>query len=471
MSYGKYPVQPVFIVDDEQNSVASMEINLLSKGIDNFISCHDSRQVLSILETNDVSVMLLDLMMPFVSGEQILGEVAKRYPHIPVIVVTGNDSTDKAVACVQGGAFDFVVKPFEMERLLPSLNRAFEVYRLRRENRMLADQLCADKLRNPKAFAAIKTQNAGMMALFRYCEAIAEGQQPVLITGETGTGKELFAAALHRLRKKSGEFVVVNVAGLDDQTFSDALFGHVKGAYTGADRDRAGMVSKAEGGTIFLDEIGDLGEQAQIKLLRFLENREYFPLGADSPRVSNARVVVATNKAVGQAIEQGRFRQDLFFRLSTHHVHLPPLRERRDDIPLLLDSFNEMAAAEFGKTKPFLTPEAVLFLKGQPFPGNVRELKAIVYDAVGSNNGSKLEVNAFLQRRTDEQELRASPWSSSTYRDAWVETLQSLPTLKEASRSLIAEALRRTGNNQSHAATMLGITPQALSQRLKRDQE
>lgn len=471
MISGKYPAQPVFIIDDEQNSIASMEINLLSKGIDNFISCHDSREVLDILEKQDVSVMLLDLMMPFVSGEQILGEVARMYPHIPVIVVTGDDSTDKAVACMQAGAFDFVVKPFEMDRLLPSLNRAIEVYRLRHENRMLADQLRSDKLRNPEAFAAIKTQNAGMISLFKYCEAIAEGQQPVLITGETGVGKELFAAALHRLRKGSGGYVVVNVAGLDDHTFSDALFGHVKGAYTGADRDRAGMISRAEGGTIFLDEIGDLGEQAQIKLLRFLENREYFPLGSDSARISSARVVVATNKAVGQAIEQRRFRQDLFFRLSTHHVHIPPLRERRDDIPLLVDAFIEMAAAEFGKAKPSLTPESLLFLQALQFPGNVRELKAIVYDAVGSASGQKLNVNVFLKKHRDEPEFGDSFRNSSPDREAWAESLYPLPTLKEASRSLIAEALRRTGNNQSNAAAMLGITPQALSQRLKRDQD
>ena len=239
------------------------------------------------------------------------------------------------------------------------------------------------------AFAEIVTQNPTMHALFRYVEAIARSPQPVLITGETGTGKELMARAVHRLAAPRGDFVAVNVAGLDDQVFSDTLFGHTRGAFTGADRPREGLITRAEDGTLFLDEIGDLAAVSQVKLLRLLQEGTYYPLGADRPRQSRARVVVATNRDVVQDVQAGTFRKDLYYRLRAHHVQLPPLRARRDDLALLVTHC--LAKAATALHKPVPTPPLALYqlLHTYTFPGNVRELEAMVFDAVARHQGGQ----------------------------------------------------------------------------------
>jgi len=218
-----HPPHPVLLVDDEAHTLASFDIALRSHGINNTIRCQDSREVAAILAREPVEIILLDLMMPHVSGQELLQEISLRHPEIPVIVVTGVNEVETAVQCIQAGAFDYVLKPVEIERLLPGIRRALEVRNLRRENSRLANSLLTGELAHPELFAQIITRNERMNALFRYCEAIAEGQQPVLITGETGVGKERFARAIHDLSGRRGEYVVVNVAGLDDQTPCSAM--------------------------------------------------------------------------------------------------------------------------------------------------------------------------------------------------------------------------------------------------------
>lgn len=465
-----YPSHPILLVDDEPFSLASFDLSLKSHGIDHAIRCQDSREVMAILAARDVEILLLDLTMPHVSGLEILAQVAKEYPEIPVIVVTGVNEVKTAVECMRQGAFDYVLKPVEVERLLPSVKRALEVRHLRRQNSNLTRSLLADALAHPEAFHPIITRSCKMEALFRYSEAIAEGQQPVLIGGETGVGKELFARALHRLSGRKGAFVAVNVAGLDDSVFSDTLFGHARGAFTGADRPRPGLVEKAAGGTLFLDEIGDLSDTSQVKLLRFLEQREYLPLGSDMAKSSDARVLVATHVDLAARLAAGRFRSDLYYRFRTHRLQLPPLRERREDLPLLLDHFLGEAAREFGKAKPSYHPALLDLLQGYGFPGNVRELKAMVYDAVSGHQGRMLSADAF--RAIIGVGSSGLPGESSGAAPAgdrdWGMGLDPLPTLREASAVLVREALRRANDNQRVAAMLLGITPQALSQRLKR---
>lgn len=469
MAQSPYPAYPVLLVDDEPHTLTSFDIALRSFGITNTIRCQDSREVASILQDNEIEMMLLDLMMPHVSGQEILAHVEENCPDMPVIVVTGVNEIDIAVQCIQSGAFDYVLKPAEADRLLPSVRRALEVRRLRRENTRLSRHFLADDLSHPDAFASMITRDQKMQALFRYCEAVGEGSQPVLITGETGVGKELIARALHNVSGRQGEFVPVNVAGLDDHMFSDTLFGHAKGAFTGADRARTGLVEKAAGGTLFLDEIGDLSEVSQVKLLRFLEEHEYYPLGSDVSKSSNARVLVATHKDIEVFQNSGEFRKDLYYRLRTHHVRIPPLRERKEDIPLLLDYFLEQAAEEFGKKKPTYHKELITLLKEYHFPGNIRELRAMVFDAVSSHNSHMLSSESFKISITNERKMTTETQDlSEEGNGCWVTRLEQLPTLKEASHLLIEEALRRSNNNQRVAALALGITPQALNQRLKR---
>jgi DNA-binding NtrC family response regulator len=372
---------------------------------------------------------------------------------------------------MQAGAIDYLVKPVEKHRLVSSVQRALSLRALREEVSAFKERPLSDTPHQPEAFAEIVTQNTTMHELFRYVTAIARSPQPVLITGETGTGKELMARAVHRLAAPRGDFVAINVAGLDDQVFSDTLFGHTRGAFTGADRPREGLITRAEEGTLFLDEIGDLAPVSQVKLLRLLQDGTYYPLGADRPRQSRARLVVATNRDVVQDVHTGTFRKDLYYRLRAHHVQLPPLRARRDDLPLLVAHGLAKAAAALHKPVP--TPSLALYqlLNTYAFPGNVRELEAMIFDAVARHQGSSLALQAFKDAiGAGRPLLDGEPWSAAVLSSQSPGAMEPLPTLKEAEDTLIAAALRHADGNQGVAAGLLGVSRQALNKRLRRRQ-
>jgi DNA-binding NtrC family response regulator len=468
MNASMYPVLPLLIVDDESHTIDSFEISLISGKINHFIRCQDSREVQSILSGHEVEAVLLDLKMPHITGDELLPIIITDFPEIPVIVITGADDVETAVKCMKAGAFDYMVKPVERSRLLAGVKRAIEIRELQRENRLLKAQVLSPELTHPEAFSEIISNSNAMKSIFRYIEAIAGSPQPVLITGETGTGKELIAKAIHTLSNRKGEFVAVNVAGLEDNVFTDTLFGHKKGAFTGADQRRGGLIEKASEGTLFLDEIGDLTVASQVKLLRLLQENEFLPLGSDVTKHSNARVIFATNQDLQTQLTSGRFRKDLYYRLRTHHIHIPPLRDHKEDLPLLLDYFLGQCADKLGKKKPTPPKDLLIMLQGYGFPGNIRELQAMVFDAVSNHKSGILSMETFKPHISQKQATRESVPEKSSVPSPMISFHDQLPTLKEIEYLLITEAMQRAGNNQSIAAMSLGISRQALNKRLRK---
>lgn len=466
-----FPAAPILMVDDEKSWLCSLELMMERlAGINNTISCQDSRAVPEILHSREISLILLDYTMPHLPGEGLLALIREEYPHIPVIILTGRDQVDIAVRCMKLGAFDYFIKTTEEERLIAGIHRVIRMQELQVENHRLKENILQEeRLEHPEAFAAIVAQSKTIKSILRYVEAVAGSNQPVLITGENGTGKELIARAIHAISKPDGPWVAVNVAGLDDDMVLDTLFGHLKGAFTGADQLRSGMVEQAAGGTLFLDEVGTLSRSSQLKLLRLLQDGEYFPIGSDRPKRANARIVVATNEDLAAKQLSGEFRKDLFYRLRTHHVHLPPLRERSEDIPFLLDYFLGLAAEELGKRKPTPPPELSLLLASYHFPGNVRELRAMVYDAVSVHQSKKLSMDSFKRAmgRSDESGLHLPELEMIDNHESKIVYGEKLPTIKAAVNSLINEAMVRSGGNQGIMASMLGISRPALNKRLR----
>ncbi len=463
------PHDLILLVDDEVHALLSYEMLLMAEGAVNVASCRSGKEALEVLSQRKVSLVLLDLVMPEMSGEEVLSIVAREYPELPVIVVTATNEVETAVACMKAGAFDYIVKPVDRAKLMAAVKRASEFRELRFENAFLKKRVLERTLDDPAAFAEIVTQNEQMKSIFRYMESIACTSQPVLITGETGVGKEMIARVLHRLSGREGAFVAENVAGLDDSLFADSLFGHRRGAFTGADRDRGGLVDKASAGTLFLDEIGDLTMSSQVKLLRLVQEHEYYPLGSDLPKFADARLMVATNQDIEALQASGKFRKDLYYRLHLHHIHLPPLRDRRDDIPLLAEFFLDEASRELGKPKPILSHELLAFLSSYGFPGNVRELRAMIFDTFSRDPGGSLSLESFrvgaAKPFPSSQERSRSPGPDPCVFNPFP-SLDRLPTLEESEDLLIQEALKRTNGNQTVAAELLGITRQTLHRRL-----
>jgi DNA-binding NtrC family response regulator len=468
MTSTPYPRFQILLVDDEPAWLRSLSLTLKSAaGLNNLVTCEDSREALGLLEGGGIGLVLLDLTMPNLSGEELLKQIGERHPEIATIVVSGLNQLETAVRCMKLGAFDYFIKTDEEDRIVGGVLRAVRMVEMQRDYREMSSRLVSGELRHPEAFADIVTGDRGMLALFSYLEAVAKSPQPLLITGESGVGKELLARAAHTLSGCRGKLVTVNVAGLDDSVFADTLFGHLRGAFTGAEGVRKGMVEEAADGTLFLDEIGDLSIASQVKLLRLLQEGEYFPLGADQPKRLKARVVVATHQNLSAKEAAGSFRRDLYYRLRTHQIKVPPLRERKGDIALLLDHFLAEASRALGKKKPTPPKGLAQFLATYSFPGNVRELRAMVYDAVSLHRDRMLAMESFVKAVEQAQEEGAAAPLSSGKRANPFADFAELPTFGAAASFLVQEALERAGGNQTLAGRLLGISQPALNKRLK----
>jgi DNA-binding NtrC family response regulator len=461
---------PILIVDDSPEVVKRLKIALGFEGFVDVHTCTDPLRAVEAAELVDAALVVLDLKMEGKSGMEILGELRVGRPGTSVIVATAINDLDNAIECMRLGAFDYVPKSAETSRLIASVRHALSIRELREDYAELKSGMLSPGEPLPEAFERIVSGDPRMIALLRYVGTVAKTDKAILVTGESGTGKELVAEAIHRCSGRTGPIVTVNIAGLDDAMFSDALFGHRKGAYTGADSDRDGLVERASGGTLFLDEIGDLPVPSQVKLLRLIEEKRYYQLGADLPKATDAAVVAATNRDLWKECERGAFRKDLYFRLQTHLVELPPLRERKRDIPALAELFVARAAEKFGKKPPRIPHELLLLLEHYDFPGNVRELESLMHDAVGRCEGQILPLEPFRAKIAPKSRdaLGLGPLEdlASSVRIA-LQRLPTLPSLREAQMELIREALARAKGNQGIAASLIGISRTALNRRLK----
>jgi len=455
--------EPLLLVDDDEALLHGLRRSLQSEGWDRVEILSDANHVEAWLASHPASLVTLDLHMPGIDGRALLERIRISHPHLPVLVLTAADDLATAVECMKRGARDYLVKPVSLGKLIQSLLTQLEREAALAEARSLREHFLDDSLQHPEAFAPLLTQAPQMQRIFAYAEAVTRSGMPVLVTGETGTGKELIARSLHDLRHPERPFVAVNVAGLDDQLFSDTLFGHAKGAFSGAIAARAGLVEKADGGTLFLDEIGDLSPESQIKLLRLLQEGEYYPLGCDVPRKAHVWVVTASHRSLD---ELPHFRKDLYYRLQSHCIRLPPLRERIGDLPLLVRHFCREASLAVGIALAADFPKRLAAaLEGYPFPGNVRELQGMVFDVVGASHGTF--SHGLLSRW-----IPAAPSADvSGSEDAPVRFGTRLPTLREATRLLLQESLVRTGQNRTAAAAILGVSRQTLLNHLKAESE
>lgn len=460
----------VLLVDDETAWLHGLSLALeRSVGITETTCCNDSRQVLEILGKKRIDLILLDITMPYLTGEELLPQIVENYPEIPVIVLTGINQIDLSVRCMQLGAFDFFVKSVEQQQLIAGIQRAVKMLYLQQENRQLNQRFLSTEFQHPEAFSKIISRDPQILSIFKYLEAVATGPHPILILGESGTGKELFAQAVHKIGRPDAPWIALNVAGLDDNVFSDTLFGHVRGAFTGADQARSGMIESAANGTLFLDEIGDLSPTSQVKLLRLLQEGEYLPLGADQPRRSDARILLATNIDLQQAIENGTFRRDLYYRLAAHQVTLPPLRQRLGDLPLLIEHLLQKLSADLDKPMPDYPPELAVLLGTHHFPGNIRELEGLLANALGTHRKGTLSLAGI--RKQIGNPTQAAPTSASAETEQKLLFTDTLPSLEEAGQLLVEEAMRRAQGNQTIAASLIGISRPGLSKRLKKYQQ
>ena len=463
---------PVLIVDDEKQYLQSAAVALRVAGFE-VMTISDPLAVVESVKNRPFGAVLLDILMPGIRGDELLGHIISVSPLSAVIMTTAVSDVETAVSCMRKGAFDYLIKPVEKDRLVTTVKRAMEMVELRGENRRLKEGLLLNRFKRPEIFEGIVTRDQGMLSVFRYIEAIAQTPMPVLILGETGVGKELIAQAIHKASGRKGEFVCVNAAGVNDALFSDSLFGHEKGAFTGADAKRAGFVAKASGGTLFLDEIGDTSLESQTKLLRLLEERTYYPTGSDTPRTSDARIIAATHRNLDSLRKEGLFRDDLYYRLEAHLIDVPPLRKRIGDIVLLVDYFMEKAMQQLGKESPVIDSGFYDSCRGYSFPGNIRELRNIITDIASVCDSNSITASMLPSKMAQTAQAPLSALSPEFNQEA-MRQWQSLPYIKDAEQMLIEEALRRSNDNQTLAAQLLGMTRSALNKRLvraKQDQE
>jgi DNA-binding NtrC family response regulator len=446
--------RPLILVAEDEDLMRAIIARLLEDAGYRVAAASNAEEALELFAAQDVAVTITDIRMAGMDGLSFLDHIKDIDSEALVLVITAYSSVDSAVAALRKGAYDYITKPFVNEDLLQSVKNALRQRELFRENRALRREL--DRR---YSFSEIIGTSEALQSVFRLVEKVANTNTNILIQGESGTGKELVARAIHHNSPRTDRpFVAINCGALPETLLESELFGHVKGAFTGAVANKPGLFRSGEGGTVFLDEIGEITPAMQVRLLRALQEHEVTPVGSSEAVAFDARIICATNRDLEKEVAEGRFREDLFYRLNVIEIHLPPLRERREDIPLLVRNFITRNAREQGRDEKSIEPQAMSALINYAWPGNVRELQNAVERAFTLSN-EQLDLDSLPPRVRD-----AASSNPATMRDP--DGLR--PTLAEIERRHIFETLASVNQDKARAANILGIDLSTLYRKLKR---
>jgi two-component system response regulator HydG len=444
----------VLVVDDDRPHAEAVAESLERVGYECSIAA-SGREALGMIERSEFDIVLTDLIMDEVGGLEVLAKAKRELPDAEVVILTGHDSIKTAVAAMQAGASTYLTKPLDINELRVVVDKRLQTQRLARTNVELRKQLD-----ERFGFEGVVGNSPEMQKVVDRLKQVARTDATVLVTGESGTGKELAAKALHQNSpRRNRPFVALNCAALSENILESELFGHVRGAFTGAERDRKGYFEQANGGTLFLDEVGDIPLSTQVKLLRVLESGEMVRVGTNEPTRVNVRLISATNRDLNDLIAQGKFRQDLYHRIKVVSVRMPPLRSRREDIPLLIEHFLKQFSASHGKPVSGITPTARKALMAYHWPGNVRELKNTIESMVVMDLDGILDVDDLTEDLQGPQDRPSEPPAGG---DGMVGR-----SLEEIEKHYIAETLKLTDGNREETARMLGIGERTLYRKIK----
>ncbi len=437
----------ILVIDDEKNIREGLSMALEDEGYE-VITAEDGKKGLEKALYDAVDLIITDLRMPLISGEEILKKVVTELPSIPVIVLTGHGTVELAVEAMRIGAYDFLTKPLDLDRLFRLVKRALENRAL-----VLQKKELEERLEKNTSIENIIGNSSAIRKIFEEIKKVAPTKATVLITGESGVGKELVANAIHNFsQRKSKPFIKVHCAALAETLLESELFGHEKGAFTGAIERKRGRFELSNKGSIFLDEIGEINQNIQIKLLRVLQEKQIERVGSSEPIDVDTRVIAATNKNLEKEMKEGRFREDLYYRLNVVHIFIPPLRERREDIPLLVDSFVKEFSNENGKEISSIEAKARSAIYNYDWPGNIRQLRNCIESAVVMTSDNILHFEDLPFKEKTENELIKIPVGS---------------TMKEAEREIIVTTLNHENNNKKRVSDILGIGRKTLYRKLK----
>ena len=447
-------VATILVIDDEESVRRILEFNLREDGYD-VLTAPNGLTGLELFQSRAVHLVLTDVKMPELGGMELLPRLKAVQPDLPIVVLTAHGTIDTAVEAMKLGAFDFLTKPFTREQVRHSVRKALEVGALTRENRQLRE-IIADRF----SFGNMIAGSRAMAAVTDMAARVAQSDATVLLEGESGTGKELLAKALHFNGQRARRpFVTVNCAAIPENLLESELFGHRRGAFTGAIADKKGRFEAAESGTIFLDEIGELPLNLQVKLLRVLQEKEIDKVGDSRPIRVDVRVIAATNRDLSKMVADGTFRDDLYYRLAVVPIQLPPLRDRREDLPLLVDHLLRKHADRLGRPRPAVTKAVHAALHAYPWPGNIRELENLIERALVLDKDGQLDLDDFPDR------LHTAHRQVGRLR---LELPDEGISLEEVERDLLVAALDKHDWNQTHAAAYLRITRSTLLYRMQK---
>ncbi|HLF98809.1 MAG TPA: sigma-54 dependent transcriptional regulator [Methylococcaceae bacterium] len=446
----------VLIVDDEPRMQRILELMLLQMGHVPLLA-GNGREALDLLQAEGAELVVSDLQMPVMDGLELLARIREQGSDIPFIVITAYGTVESAVAAMKHGACDYIIRPFEMEAVELAITRALALHHIQQENTFLRQEV-------ERGWGEFVGRSPAMRQVYEMIRRVAESKTSVLITGETGTGKELAARAIHHASpRRSALFVPINCAAIPAELLESELFGHAKGAFTGAHRERVGKFEMAQNGTLFLDEITEMNPLLQAKLLRVLQENLIERLGSNEPIPVDVRLIAATNRDPLEALRQRKLREDLYYRIQVFTVELPPLRKRLEDIPLLVEHFLAKLGAKLGIAAPAMEPRAIEKLQAYRWPGNVREMENVMERAMVLSRGARIDIRHLPQDIVDSAPRTDASPDATPFRNLSLE-----PAVEELERNFIAQALARAGGNKARAARLLEISERSLWYKLKK---